>query len=138
MHLFTSVLGKYFLLSHRGWGLFSTKGLILENIFHNSLSQKFTILPPSTDQVPTKYRPSTDQARHKSLLYMRQMWFLTSISYIPIRVLGIIPEGITYLIGYKNPSVVFFYGTSEVGRFTKTTLWWLFYTLCSKIRVNDC
>ena len=61
MHLFTSVLGKYFLLSHRGWGLFSTKGLILENIFHNSLSQKFTILPPSTDQVPTKYRPSSSQ-----------------------------------------------------------------------------
>jgi hypothetical protein len=43
------------------WGLFSTKSLILENIFHNSLSQKFTILPPSTDQVPTKYRPSSSQ-----------------------------------------------------------------------------
>lgn len=41
-------------LAQGGWGLFSTKSLILVNIFHNACRKSLLYFPPSTPLVPTK------------------------------------------------------------------------------------
>ena len=80
-------------LALRGWGLFSTKRLILQIIFHNSCRKSLLYLRLSTAQVtvqvPLLYPPSLSQKFNifvtdsgpRFLLYMGQMLLTTSISY---------------------------------------------------------